>query len=364
MGLLAADSGPDRRHEHLGGRQERQVAAQLTVDHRRIRTELIEHRQEGLDHPVDREERVGQRDTAHHRAEHIAFIPLRPSKFRRHRAVAAQNHLQAVDAFTAAGVHLVRHRRTAHLSWRKALGDQLVSGHQADGVRQRRRTGAELHQRRHHIVVQRARVYLAHARQGRGKAEEARNTLLQLGQLDHVSVEQVQHVLPGAHRPLDPPQRIPVEKLPQPGQREQSLVGGRCEPLTQRGCLRGDIVAAPGHHHVPVLDGVTREPRHHRDAMGMHVLQRAANLQLLHVLGEIAARHALMDVLVSGERVELLDTGLHIVAGDALTCRDRVKVHVLDHTLVVLDDTVGNLDAQIALCTQHRDPQLALQHHL
>ena len=51
-----------------------------------------------------------------------------------------------------------------------------------------------------------------------------------------------------------------------------------------------------------------------------------ADLQLLDVLGEVAAGHALVDVLVAGEGGELLDAGLHVVAGDPLPRLDRVEV--------------------------------------
>jgi hypothetical protein len=54
---LAPDAGPHRRHEHGRGREEGQVAVQLTGDHGRVGTELVEHREGGLVQPVGREER-------------------------------------------------------------------------------------------------------------------------------------------------------------------------------------------------------------------------------------------------------------------------------------------------------------------
>ncbi len=59
--------------------------------------------------------------------------------------------------------------------------------------------------------------------------------------------------------------------------------------------------------------------------------RESANLHLLDVLGQVATGHALVDVLVARERVELLDAGLHIVAGDAFALGDGVEVDLVDH---------------------------------
>ena len=84
MGGLPAHPRAHRSDENLGGGQERQIAIQFTLNHRGIGTELLQHRQECLDLTVDGEEGIRQRHPAHHRTEHIALIPLRPSKFRDH----------------------------------------------------------------------------------------------------------------------------------------------------------------------------------------------------------------------------------------------------------------------------------------
>ena len=55
-----------------------------------------------------------------------------------------------------------------------------------------------------------------------------------------------------------------------------------------------------------------------------------ADLELLDVLGEVAAGHALVDVLVAGEGGELLDAGLHVVAGDPLPGLDRGEVDLVE----------------------------------
>ena len=118
VGGLPADAGPHRGHQHGRRGEERQVAVQLAGDHRRVGAELVEHGQRGLVQPVEREERVGQRDAAHDRVGHVALVPLRPGQLAGHAGVAAQQHQQPVDPLGRAGVHLVRHRRRPDLAGR------------------------------------------------------------------------------------------------------------------------------------------------------------------------------------------------------------------------------------------------------
>jgi hypothetical protein len=51
----------------------------------------------------------------------------------------------------------------------------------------------------------------------------------------------------------------------------------------------------------------------------------AVDLELLDIFGEVAARHALVDVLVAGEVAERVDAGLHIVPGDPLAGVDEAR---------------------------------------
>src|SRR5690606_27967110 len=97
-------------------------------------------------------------------------------------------------------------------------------------------------------------------------------------------------------------------------------------------------------------------------------LEALLQLQLLDVLGEVARGHPLVDVLVAGERRELLDACLHVVARDPLTLGDRRQVDALltlgDDRLVGLHDAVGHVDAEVALGLQHSHPELTLQDDL
>ena len=92
--------------------------------------------------------------------------------------------------------------------------------------------------------------------------------------------------------------------------------------------------------------------------------QRQPDLQLLDVLGEVAAGQALVHVLVAGEGVELLDARLDVVPGDPLAGGDGVEVHPVDDALVVGDHAVRYVDPQVALGSQHGEPQPALQNDL
>ena len=138
-------------------------------------------------------------------------------------------------------------------------------------------------------------------------------------------------------RALDPAQRVAAPQVLQPRVRDEQLVGGRREPLAQRGGLRGDVVAAPGHHQLGVLGRAAGQPGEQRDGPVADVLQRQPDLQLLDVLGEVAAGHPLVHVLVPGQRAELLDARLDVVAGDPLAGRDGGEVDLLDDALVVRD---------------------------
>ena len=71
-----------------------------------------------------------------------------------------------------------------------------------------------------------------------------------------------------------------------------------------------------------------------------------------------------MDVLVPGQRRELLDPRLHVVAGDPLTGGDRLEVDLVDDVAVGLDDPVGYVDPEVALGLEHGDPEPSLEHDL
>ena len=70
-----------------------------------------------------------------------------------------------------------------------------------------------------------------------------------------------------------------------------------------------------------------------------------------------------MDGFVAGERAELIDPGLHVVASDGLPGGYRLEVDNLHHRFVGIDDGLIDVKSEFALSFQHRQPQPALQHH-
>jgi len=90
----------------------------------------------------------------------------------------------------------------------------------------------------------------------------------------------------------------------------------------------------------------------------------AAHLELLDVLGQVARRHAHVDVLVPGQGVELLDPGLHVVLRDPFALGDRRQVDLVDHAAVVLQRSGRDVQAQRHLRRRDGQPEPPLHHDL
>jgi len=71
-----------------------------------------------------------------------------------------------------------------------------------------------------------------------------------------------------------------------------------------------------------------------------------------------------MDLFMPGERVELFDACLHIMATHQFARRDRGEVNLWHDALVRLDDLVVDVDTELLLSSHYRNPQLAFQHDL
>ena len=187
---------------------------------------------------------------------------------------------------------------------------------------------------------------------------------LKFGDPVGVAVEEVEHVLLGADRALDAPQRVGGEQVDQPAVGHQEVLCGVGEALAQRRRLGGDVVAASCHHEVGVLGGEAPQSGEGGDDPVQDQFEATADLELFDVLGEVARRHALVDVLMAGKGAELLDAGLHVVAGDLLAPTDRLEVDLIDHRPVVGDDPVGEVDTEVPLGLEDSHPELALEHDL
>ena len=96
------------------------------------------------------------------------------------------------------------------------------------------------------------------------------------------------------------------------------------------------------------------------DAVADHA-QRGQDLVLLDVLRQVAGGHALVDVLIPCEGIELLYPGLDVVPGDAFPGRYGLKVDLAGDSLVSGDYLAGvsapEVDTQVTLGAQHSQPQ-------
>ena len=120
-------------------------------------------------------------------------------------------------------------------------------------------------------------------------------------------------------------------------------------------------MGAAGDHHIAESLGAGGEAGEGGHHLVAHDAQAALHLELLDVLGEIAAGEAQVDALVAGQFGELLDARLHVVQGGALAGGDGGEVDVALHPLVVADRLRRYRHAQVALRLHHRDPEIALQ---
>src|SRR5699024_8464735 len=141
---------------------------------------------------------------------------------------------------------------------------------------------------------------------------------------------------------------------------EQNLITGRGKTLTQRGGLRSDVVRTTCHHQGLVLSGMLTNASGNRDSLIPHQLQRAVDWQLLYVLSEITRCQALVNVLMTSQGVELCNTSYNVVAGDALTVRNRIPVYLVYDCFMSVTCFSVYVDAEVVLSAHDRDPELAL----
>ena len=172
--------------------------------------------------------------------------------------------------------------------------------------------------------------------------------------------QQIEHVLGGPDRALDPAQRVVGDEVLKSGEGHEHLVGGSGEPLAQRGGLGGDVVRATRQGQLGVGRCQPREPGQQGHGLIPGKKQGLPDLHLLDVLGQVPTGHALVDLLVAGKGTELVDAGLDVVAADPLAGRDGLKVHLVDDAPVGIDRAVGDLHSEVCLGLQNRQPQMPL----
>ena len=364
VGLLASDAVTDRSDKDLGRGQERQVPIEFALDHGRVGTEVVENGEEGLKESVDGEERVGQGHPTNDRATHVAFVPLVTGERRNHREMTAQDGKETADAFAAATVHLVRHGRRTDLPGTETLGCEFLTSHESDRDGEIGGAGGGLNQRGDHVEIERTRVHLTDVGEGRIETEMGRDPRFELVEAIGVAIEEVEHVLLGPDRALDPAQRIALEKVVDPVEGLKEFLAGIGETLAERRGLGRHVVTATGHDEFRRLGGALGKTGERCKHPTPDENQRTANLKLFDVLGEIARGHSLVDVLVAGQGAELVDPGLHVVAGDPFALVDRIEIDLLHDGAVIGDGHRRYRDAEIALCFEHRQPQLAFEDDL
>ena len=243
----------------------------------------------------------------------------------------------------------------------ETFAGKLVARHQAQGRGEIAGAAGELGEHADRAEVEAARINLADGIERRGKPRCLRTGLLERARLAGIAVEQGDLVEPRADRALQAARRISVQHVDQALVRQQHLFAEHRDALAERGDLRGDVVRARREQDVAQLPGALRETQEGGDALGLDEPERAEDLQLLDVFGEVAAGHALVEVLVTGEFAELLDARLHVVAGDAFPPHDGVQVDLVLDPLVALDHAVRHRNAEIALALHHRDPVFAFE---
>src|SRR5699024_5300893 len=141
-------------------------------------------------------------------------------------------------------------------------------------------------------------------------------------ELVFVAAHQVQHVLGSAHWSLDVAQWVAAPDAFYALDGQQHFIASRCNTLTYGGRLRGNVLRAARHDATLVFRGVLTNARCYRDGFITNELQGAVDLQLLDVLRQVTGGHALVNVLMTSQRVEFFDASFHVMARHALTIRD------------------------------------------
>src|SRR5690606_9781294 len=141
------------------------------------------------------------------------FVPLVARQACCHGQIAAEQYGKSTDPFTRARVHLVRHGTGTDLPGFETLGTPLCSCHQPEGCRKSFWPRRYLAKGRNHVEVQRARIDLTHVLEHVREAKVCRDSFFQGVESFLISSEQIEHILGGAHRSLDAPERIALDQF-------------------------------------------------------------------------------------------------------------------------------------------------------
>ena len=256
------------------------------------------------------------------------------------------------------------HRRRTNLALLETFGNGFSAGHQTDGMGQRRWASAQLNQCRYGIEIEGTWVNLTNGIENTIKAQVCCNAGFQLGQTRFIAIHEIQHVLCGTHRPLDAAQWVAAQQFAHALQSHQHLICCGSKTLTQGGGLSSHVVGTASHNQALILRCAGTNRCNNSNALVAHKLQRTVDLQLLHVFGEVTRSHALVDMLMSSQRIEFLNAGLHIMAGNALALSNAGQINLINDSFIGCDCLIGDCYPQIFLRFHHGDPELALHDDL
>lgn len=361
VGGLASDAAFDGGHHDGGAEEEGEVVLIFSLDDGGVGIHLIEDGDHGLEQSVDCEEGVGEHDAADDGAGDVAFVPLVSGEGGGHGEVAAEDGFESVDALAGAAVHFVRHGGGADLAFGEAFGGEFVPGHEAESLGEAGGGGGDAVERGDNLEVEAAGVDLADVGEDAGDAEVGGDAVFEVDDFVGVAFEEAELVELGADGAFEPADGVGVEELLELVGGEEHFFAEHGEAFAEGGDLGGDVVGTGGDDEVAVLVGTFCEAV--EDGGGFHPddLEGAVDLELLDILGEVAAGHAFVNVFVAGEFAKLFDASFHIVAGDALTFVDGGEIDFGDDSFIIGDGFFRNGEAKISLGFHDGDPEFAFE---
>lgn len=194
-----------------------------------------------------------------------------------------------------------------------------------------------------------------------GDAEVGGEALFELGDFGGVAIEEGELVELGADGALEATDAVAGDEVLEATEGVEEFFAEHGEAFAVGGGLRGDVVSACGDDEVVVLGGELGEASEGGDGFVAHEEEGAVDLELLDVFGEVAGGHAFVQLLMAGEVVELFDTCLHVVAGDALAGVDGFEVDLVFDGLVGVEGFVGDVEAEVFLGTGDGEPEFAFE---
>jgi hypothetical protein len=142
----------------------------------------------------------------------------------------------------------------------ESFGDEVVSGHQPNALRQVGRRRGSLHECGHDFEIERAGVDLAHRAEHASETEVLCDRVFDVVEFELVVVQQVELILLRADGALQSAQRVVVEQVLDALVGHQQFFTGVREAFAERRHLRGHVVRAPGDRHRLVFGRARGQP--------------------------------------------------------------------------------------------------------